>query len=99
MTTEEDWRPIPGWRGWYSISSLGRVRSEERKIVRCDGVTIVKREQMRRVRHRPNGRRTVRLRRDQRQYTVRIDWLVAELFGDQAPANNGHPPANKTEMP
>ncbi len=24
----EEWRPIPGAEGWYSVSNLGRVRSE-----------------------------------------------------------------------
>lgn len=30
MTTHhaEEWRPIPGWEGWYSISNLGRVRRD-----------------------------------------------------------------------
>jgi hypothetical protein len=26
----EQWRPIPGWEGWYSISNHGRVRREMR---------------------------------------------------------------------
>lgn len=78
---DERWLPIPGWEGWYSISSLGRARSEHRKIVRSDGVTIVIREKPRKVIEWPNGRKTVRLRRDGEQFTVRIDWLMAELFG------------------
>ena len=80
----ETWRPIPGWEGEYSISSAGRVRSEERKIVRRDGVVIVIREKPRRVKAWSNGRKTVRLRRDGQQFTVRIDWLMADLFGGEA---------------
>lgn len=28
----EEWRPVVGWEGYYSVSSLGRVRSEPRVI-------------------------------------------------------------------
>jgi hypothetical protein len=31
MTTNEDWRPIAGWEGDYSMSADGRIRSEERR--------------------------------------------------------------------
>ena len=92
--TDEYWLPIPGWEGWYSVSSLGRVRSEHRKIVRSDNVEIIIREKPRKVITWPNGRKTVRLRRDGQQFTVRIDWLMAELFGTETPAKNGHRPAN-----
>ena len=27
----EEWRPVVGWEGYYSVSSLGRVRSETRR--------------------------------------------------------------------
>ena len=80
----EEWLPISNWEGEYSVSSLGRARTEQHKIVRSDGVVIVIREKPRRVKVWPNGRKTVRLRRDGRQYTVRIDWLVAELFGQES---------------
>ena len=79
--TDEYWLPVPGWEGCYSISSLGRARSEHRKIVRRDNVVIVIREKPRKVITWPNGRKTVRLRRDGQQFTVRIDRLMAELFG------------------
>ena len=31
--TNEQWRPIPGHEGFYSVSDLGRVRSEDRIII------------------------------------------------------------------
>jgi hypothetical protein len=34
--TREMWRPVPDWPG-YSISNLGRVRSEERQMIRTNG--------------------------------------------------------------
>jgi len=33
----EIWKPIEGYEGTYSVSSLGRVRSEAREIMRSDG--------------------------------------------------------------
>ena len=30
--TNEEWRPIPGYEGFYSASNLGRIRSEKRII-------------------------------------------------------------------
>ena len=32
----ERWRPVPGWSGYYEVSSLGRVRSVPRQV-RCRG--------------------------------------------------------------
>lgn len=29
----EEWRDIPGYRGYYQVSSLGRVRSVDRTIM------------------------------------------------------------------
>ena len=29
---EEIWKPIPGWENYYSVSNLGRIKSEERII-------------------------------------------------------------------
>ncbi|BBZ17081.1 NUMOD4 domain-containing protein [Mycolicibacterium gadium] len=28
--TEEQWRPIPGWEGYYEASDMGRIQSVER---------------------------------------------------------------------
>lgn len=29
---EEIWKPVPGYEGYYSVSNLGRIRREEKKI-------------------------------------------------------------------
>lgn len=34
---QEEWRPVVGWEEIYSVSSLGRVRTEERVIIKRDG--------------------------------------------------------------
>lgn len=38
----EIWRPIPGYEGLYSSSSLGRIRSEMRTVVRSIGKPYIK---------------------------------------------------------
>ena len=35
---DEQWRPVVGYEGLYSVSNLGRVRTEERVIVRVGGI-------------------------------------------------------------
>lgn len=35
--TEEEWRPVEDFEGSYSVSNLGRVRSEPRVVYRRDG--------------------------------------------------------------
>ena len=37
----EEWRPIPGFEGYYSVSDLGCVRSE-RRVVKHGDVTFAK---------------------------------------------------------
>jgi NUMOD4 motif len=34
VMTDEIWRPVPGWDGYYSVSNRGRVRSEPRYVQR-----------------------------------------------------------------
>lgn len=37
MTAEERWLPIPGFEGWYEVSSAGRVKSLPRQLIRRNG--------------------------------------------------------------
>lgn len=37
-TTVEMWRPVVGYEGFYSVSSLGRVRSERRDLIMKPGL-------------------------------------------------------------
>ena len=36
MLNGEVWKDILGWEGLYSVSSLGRVKREERSVIRCN---------------------------------------------------------------
>lgn len=40
----EDWKPVAGHEGLYSVSSLGRIRAEAKVVRHCDG-RICKRKQ------------------------------------------------------
>ena len=33
----EEWKPVEGWEGTYSVSNMGQVRSEARTIIRSNG--------------------------------------------------------------
>ena len=60
----EEWRPIPGWEDWYSVSSLGRIRNN--RILR--GAPD------------PNGYPTVCLTRPGKSLSKRVHSLVAAVF-------------------
>lgn len=44
----EVWRPISGYAGLYSVSSLGRVRSEPKHVIRRNGVVCPMPQKIRR---------------------------------------------------
>lgn len=69
--TEEEWRDVVGWEGFYEVSSLGRVRSIRRRncvggVLAPDGVQV----KYLRVKLQANGRSRRR----------RVHVLVAEAF-------------------
>ncbi|MFZ0718125.1 NUMOD4 domain-containing protein [Mycobacterium sp.] len=47
--TDEEWREIPGFEGWYEVSSCGRVRSVKRIVVRSNGRRYTVKERIRRI--------------------------------------------------
>ena len=73
----EEWRPIPGWEGEYSISSRCRVRSEERFVEKSDG----KQQPVRECVLTPQDWGRVFLSRDGRKHSAYPPRLVAEVFG------------------
>lgn len=52
MSAAEEWRPVAGYESLYSISSLGRVRSEQKMIVRKNGKNYQAQERTRMTAHR-----------------------------------------------
>lgn len=103
MTTDyraqehEDWLPIPGYEGLYSVSSLGNVRSEKRTVSNGKSQRIVE-ERILRQRLSPKGYYCVDLSAQCRQSTFRVHKLVAEAFIGPAPAGQCvlHGPLGKT---
>lgn len=37
MNGDVEWRPVPGWEGWYEVSDDGRVRSVDRVVITRNG--------------------------------------------------------------
>lgn len=62
----EEWRPIPGYEGYYSVSNLGHVRSEPRVIDRPGpkGVLTVRGRILKQVPHYRDQYMMVSLNRD-----------------------------------
>lgn len=75
----EEWRPIPGYEGIYSVSSLGKVRSEERQIAHGSSFRTVK-ERVLCQNRTTNGYLALRLWRNAEFRVARVHQLVAEVF-------------------
>lgn len=84
--TVEEWQPIEGFEGSYSISSWGRVRSEPRIIVQTNGHTLRKPGRMLTAFPNSTGRLVIRLRRTgEKRHFRAVHVLVAETFLGQRP--------------
>ena len=81
----ERWLPVPGYEGLYSVSNLGRIRSESRTVTRIDGQrrrfpgTILKPNK------HPSGYLRVDLRKNNKPETRVVHRLVLEAFVGEAP--------------
>lgn len=79
--TEEEWRPIPGYKGLYEVSDRGRVRGVDRIITCSDGRRRPLRGCLLKVQVNPrHGRRQVTLSRNNRLLTHRVATLVMLAF-------------------
>ena len=75
----EEWRPIPGYEGMYSVSSLGNVRSEERQVTHGAFLRTVKKRILCQN-HTTNGYLSLRLWCNGKFRVARVHQLVAEAF-------------------
>lgn len=89
MTTdfraEEEWKPVVGYEGLYSVSSLGNVRSEERVVSNGTASRIVK-PRLLRQRKNPGGYWCVYLCKKCKRETFRVHRIVALAFLGEPPA-------------
>lgn len=80
----EKWLPVVGYEGWYSVSNRGRMRSEDRVVIRSDGRRFTYPGQMLACTER-GGRATVTLAKAGSQHSKRVYRLVMESFVGPAP--------------
>lgn len=68
---EEEWRPIPGYEGYYEVSDLGRVKSLPRRGTKGGILSPISKN---------NGYLTVALFKDGKSSKKQISRLVLEAF-------------------
>lgn len=79
----EEWRPIAGFEGWYSVSDLGRVRSEDRVIsvkAHRGGTQQFHKGKVLTAGPGWSGRPTITLHSPGRRITRSVHQLVLEAF-------------------
>ncbi len=79
----ERWKPVVGYEGYYSVSTLGRVRSEARTISRKDGGrghTVNYRKRIISTPPAGGGHYSLGLNRGGKRKTVEVHRLVFEAF-------------------
>lgn len=100
----EEWRPVPGYEGYYEVSSLGRVRSLDREVSHPT-VGIVRRKGKVLAQNPLNedGYLGIGLNRDGIKKKRAVHLLVLEAFtgprpkGEQACHNDGNNTNNRVE--
>lgn len=84
--TQEQWKPVPGWEGYYEVSDTGKVRSLPRTITRKDGVEMKVRGRELKGGKNPSGHRLVTLTRvGEPPSKVLVHRLVLEAFVGPCP--------------
>lgn len=78
--SDEEWRPVVGWEGFYEVSSLGRVRSVDRTVTFADGRVRRYAAQVRATHTDNFGYQKVTLKRSGENRRALIHQLVAAAF-------------------
>lgn len=82
---DEQWLPVVGYEGLYSISTMARVRSEERLIEKADGTTQLIHEQILKASPDGNGYWRVSLFRNNIGKTCYIHQMMMAAFVGPCP--------------
>lgn len=92
MTTDlpdeqwEQWLPVPGYEGYYSVSNLGRVRSDKRTMVDKNGHARKIPEVILTPEKRSSGHLVVCLWKNHEQTKRYVHHIVLETFTGGDPA-------------
>lgn len=101
--SEEQWRPVVGWEGFYEVSDRGRVRSLERVVIRKNGRPLPVRERILSAGKHRSGHLHVALCRRGKPVVCHIHQAVLEAFVGPCPEGmetrhlNGDPADNRLE--
>lgn len=101
--TQEQWRPIPGYEGYYEVSDHGRVRSLDRYVNRFHGQQVLKRGRVLKPGTYVSGHKQVNLHVPGHKRKWRVHHLVMLAFVGPRPDglevchNNGNPADNRLE--
>lgn len=82
---KEIWKNIPGYKGYYQASNLGRVRSLDRNIVYVDGKRRFIKGKLIKGSLNENGYRLTTLRKSSIGRTFKFSQLVAMAFLNHKP--------------
>ena len=95
----EIWKDIEGYEGYYQVSTMGRVRSLDRYVLKC-GHNYLLKGRIKTLSTRYDGYIQVKLHKGKKQETITVHILVARAFipnpnnykycnhRDENPANN-----------
>lgn len=87
MEEEEVWKDIPGYEGYYQVSSFGRVKSLPREIFNGHNLFISK-EKILRPRSTPDGYALIALYMSKKRKDIKIHQLCAMAFLCHTPNKN-----------
>lgn len=76
----ENWKPVPGFEGWYEVSDHGNIRSLDRIVPYKDGRKRRYRGKMLTPRANADGYLQVQLSVTDKPKTVKVHRVVAEAF-------------------
>lgn len=82
---EEEWKPIPGYEGYYEVSSHGRVRSLDREVHTKNGQARRRKGRLKKPSRRANGYPQTLLCREGKRKNKYVHRLVLEGFVGPCP--------------